>query len=106
MALLKKIALFSTGKPEETGEKNGCVKIKGNFYGKLRGCCRVVISDTGSLKGEISARVLEVYGAAEGKASVDDLLIHSTGQLHYQTLSYRNLNLEEGGVLKTPRRQR
>ncbi|HHX87527.1 MAG TPA: polymer-forming cytoskeletal protein, partial [Firmicutes bacterium] len=75
------------------------IQIKGDFDGKINNGDQVLILSTGSLKGEITTKSLEIYGIVEGNVTAKNLLIRSSGQLRYDNLVYNDLFVEEGGIL-------
>lgn len=53
---------------------NGDIRINGILTGNLSTKGRVIIGETGKIKGEISCKNAEIMGLVEGKFTVVDLL--------------------------------
>ncbi len=99
MGILRILRSVFEPKPKKEQEPSSLVLIRGNFNGELNNGLQVLIESSGSLKGNITARSLEIYGEAEGNVAVENLLIRSSGRLHYADLSYDDLRVEDGGVM-------
>ena len=98
------------------GEKNvvPCIisagtKIVGNINdgdiihidGKLEGdvCCKeLIIGPTGSVKGNITAKRLELFGELNGTLTVESLSIASTARFIGDSV-YKTIAIEPGAVL-------
>ena len=98
------------------GEKNvvPCIisagtKIVGNINdgdvihidGKLEGdvCCKeLIIGPTGSVKGNITAKTLELFGELNGTLTVESLSIASTARFVGDSV-YKTIAIEPGAVL-------
>ena len=98
------------------GEKNvvPCIisagtKIVGNINdgdiihidGKLEGdvCCKeLIIGPTGSVKGNITAKTLELFGELNGTLTVESLSIASTARFIGDSV-YKTIAIEPGAVL-------
>ena len=98
------------------GEKNivPCIisagtKIIGNIIdgdivhvdGKLEGdvCCKeLIIGPTGSVKGNITAKTLELFGELNGTLTVESLSIASTARFVGDSV-YKTIAIEPGAVL-------
>jgi len=99
MNLFKAVAsLFKSNAGNKQGPRN-LVKVDGNFRGKLKNGQQVFISSTGTLKGKIDAKSLEIHGKVNGDVKVENLLIGSTGRLHYHDLVYNQLLVEDGAIM-------
>ena len=99
-----------------SGEKNvvPCIisagtKIVGNINdgdiihidGKLEGdvCCKeLIIGPTGSVKGNITAKRLELFGELNGTLTVESLSIASTARFIGDSV-YKTIAIEPGAVL-------
>lgn len=99
MNLFDAIASFFKTKPEGAQESLNLVQIKGNFKGEMNNGQQVLVSSTGLLKGKITTKSLEIYGLVEGNVAAENLLIRSSGRLHYSNLVYDDLFVEDGGIL-------
>lgn len=69
------INLIGTG-TEITGDinSNGDIRVDGALNGNLKTSGKLVIGETGKIKGEIVCKNCEVLGNIEGKISVSELL--------------------------------
>ncbi len=67
-----------------TGDVNcsGDIRIDGNLVGNLNVQGRLVIGNSGSIKGEVTCKNSEIEGKIEGKITVAELLsLKSTSQI-------------------------
>ena len=99
MNILDAVCSIFRPKLKNSQESLNLIQIKGDFDGKINNGDQVLILSTGSFKGEITAKSLEIYGIVEGNVTADNLFIHSSGQLHYNDLVYDDLFVEDGGIL-------
>ena len=53
---------------------NGDIRVDGSLHGKLITKGKVVIGETGKVKGEINCKNSDVEGSIEGKVTVSELL--------------------------------
>ena len=70
---------------EITGDvvSNGDIRVDGSLTGKLKTKGKVVIGETGKVKGEISCKNSDVEGSIEGKINVSQLLsLKATAQIN------------------------
>jgi len=69
------INLIGTG-TEITGDinSNGDIRVDGALNGNLKTSGKLVIGETGKIKGEIVCKNSEVLGTIEGKITVSELL--------------------------------
>jgi len=69
------INLIGTG-TEITGDinSNGDIRVDGALNGNLKTSGKLVIGETGKIKGEIVCKNSEVLGTIQGKISVSELL--------------------------------
>ncbi|MDK2878970.1 MAG: Polymer-forming cytoskeletal [Thermoanaerobacteraceae bacterium] len=77
----------------------GVIEIGGIFNGCIYNGFQVFVSASGTLNGEVQTKKLEIYGTVKGKIEADNLTIHSSGQLIYEQLKYRDIIIEDGALL-------
>jgi len=67
---------FITAGTEITGDliSNEGIRIEGTLTGNISTKGKLVIGETGKVKGEITCKNAEVFGSIEGKISVGELL--------------------------------
>lgn len=83
---------------EITGDvnSNGDIRIDGILTGNLRTAGKVVIGETGKVKGEIDCKNSEVLGEIHGKIKVGDLLsLKATSKIFGDILT-KKLAIEPG----------
>ncbi len=83
---------------EITGDvsTNGDIRIDGNLTGNLKTKGKLVIGETGTIKGEITCKNSVVEGAVNGKISVSELLtLKATSSLKGDIIT-RRLAIEPG----------
>ncbi len=83
---------------EITGDvsTNGDIRIDGNLNGNLKTKGKLVIGETGTIKGEITCKNSVVEGAVNGKISVSELLtLKATSSLKGDIIT-RRLAIEPG----------
>ncbi len=70
------IVNFITAGTEITGDinSNEGIRIEGSLTGNITTKGKLVIGETGKVKGEITCKNAEVFGFIEGKISVSELL--------------------------------
>ncbi len=84
---------------DKPNDKGSAVTISGEARGKVISIDDVVITSTGYCESNIKAERLEIAGVVKGNIEVDDLIIREAGQLSYGKISYKNLILDDGGVM-------
>ena len=84
---------------DKPNDKGSSVTISGEARGKIIGIDDVVVTSTGYCESNIKAERLEITGVVKGDIEVDDLIIREAGQLSYGKISYKNLTLDDGGVM-------
>lgn len=78
---------------------DGDIRIDGNLIGNLKTKGKLVIGQTGSIKGEILCKNADISGALEGKITVEELLsLKSTSKLLGDIKNTDKLNIEPGAV--------
>jgi cytoskeletal protein CcmA (bactofilin family) len=75
---------------------NGDIRIDGVLTGNLKTKGKIVIGETGSIKGEISCKNSVVEGSVDGKISVSELLILKATSLLKGDINTRKLAIEPG----------
>lgn len=83
---------------EITGDviSNGDIRVDGSLTGKLKTKGKVVVGETGKVKGEISCKNSDVEGSIEGKINVSQLLsLKATAQINGDIVAAR-LAIEPG----------
>lgn len=80
-------------------ESCGHMEISGAFTGDICNGMNVFVAPSGYIKGSIKARTLVIAGKVHGNVEAYSLVIHSSGELVYNKLVYRELLVEEGGVM-------
>ncbi|MBN2681146.1 MAG: polymer-forming cytoskeletal protein [Bacteroidales bacterium] len=77
----------------------GDIRIDGNLIGNLKSKGKLVIGQTGSIKGEIICKNADISGVLEGKITVEELLsLKSTSKLIGDIKNTDKLNIEPGAV--------
>jgi cytoskeletal protein CcmA (bactofilin family) len=85
---------------EITGDvnSNGDIRIDGMLTGNLKTAGKVVIGETGKVKGEIDCKNSEVLGEIQGKIKVSDLLsLKATSKIFGDILT-KKLAIEPGSI--------
>lgn len=77
----------------------GYVEVSGTFTGDICNGLNVFVAPSGYIKGSIKAGTLVIAGKVHGNVQAHSLVIHSSGELVYSKLIYRELVVEEGGVM-------
>lgn len=78
---------------------DGDIRIDGNLVGNLKTKGKLVIGQTGSIKGEIFCKNADISGVMEGKITVEELLsLKSTSKLLGDIKNTDKLNIEPGAV--------
>jgi cytoskeletal protein CcmA (bactofilin family) len=83
---------------EITGDviSNGDIRVDGSLNGKLKTKGKVVVGETGKVKGEICCKNSDVEGSIEGKVNVTQLLsLKATAQINGDIVAAR-LAIEPG----------
>lgn len=83
---------------EITGDvnSNGDIRIDGTLTGNLKTAGKVVIGETGKVKGEISCKNSEVLGEIHGKINVSELLSLKATAKIFGDISTKKLAIEPG----------
>jgi len=83
------------------GEFNfdGVGRIDGNFTGKINSKDKLIIGDTGFIKGDIDVSEIIIYGSVEGNIKVKNATIHSTGKV-IGDFKVDNLITESGAIIE------
>lgn len=91
--------LFSRMDTDIAAGTEGVIEISGVFNGCIYNGFQVFVNTSGTLNGEVQTKKLEIYGTVKGKIEADNLTIHSSGQLIYEQLKYRDIIIEDGALL-------
>lgn len=91
-------SIFNGGTSYE-GYCDGLIEINGAAKGVIRNGNSVLINPSGRFYGRIETKSLEIAGLVHGDVEAETLVIRSSGQLHYGTLSCKNLSVEDGSTL-------
>jgi cytoskeletal protein CcmA (bactofilin family) len=93
------INLVSNG-TDITGDvkSNGDIRIDGSLTGNLNTKGKVVIGQTGKVKGEVVCKNSEVSGIVEGKIIVGQLLILKASSKILGDISTSKLSIEPGAI--------
>jgi cytoskeletal protein CcmA (bactofilin family) len=93
------INLISIG-TDITGDirSNGDIRIDGSLTGTLSTKGKVVIGQTGRVKGEVFCKNSEVAGTVEGKITVNQLLILKASSKIQGDIATLKLSIEPGAV--------
>lgn len=91
------INLIGTG-TEITGDinSNGDIRIDGSLTGNLKTAGKVVIGETGKVKGEIDCKNSEVLGEINGKIKVSELLSLKATAKIFGDIITKKLAIEPG----------
>lgn len=83
---------------EITGDvnSNGDIRIDGTLNGNLKTAGKVVIGETGKVKGEIDCKNSEVLGQIEGKIKVGELLSLKATAKIFGDIVTKKLAIEPG----------
>ena len=83
---------------EITGDvsTNGDIRIDGNLTGNLKTKGKLVIGETGTIKGEITCKNSVVEGSVNGKISVSELLTLKATSSLKGDINTRRLAIEPG----------
>lgn len=77
-------------------ESTGDIRIDGSLKGNLRTKGKVVIGNTGLIKGEVFCKNSDVEGKVEGKINVNELLSLKATSSILGDISARRLAIEPG----------
>lgn len=80
-------------------ENCGHIEISGAFTGDIKNGMTVFVAPSGHIKGNIKTRALVIAGKVQGNVETYSLVIHSSGELIYNKLVYRELLMEDGGKM-------
>jgi len=80
-------------------ENCGHIEISGAFTGDIKNGMNVFVAPSGHIKGNIKTRALIIAGKVQGNVETYSLVIHSSGELIYNKLVYRELLVEDGGKM-------
>ena len=101
--------MFSKDKDNEQGESfigagiefqgksnvKGTLRVEGQFDGKINATC-VILSETGVIKGEVSAKKIIVGGKVEGNLRIQEIVeIKATGKVFGDIFTDR-ISITEG----------
>ncbi len=79
-------------------KSDGVFRIDGSLKGNLTTKGKLVVGNSGSIQGEVTAKSAEIYGAIEGKLYVEDMLIlRSTAKVSGDVRTSK-LSIEPGAV--------
>lgn len=83
---------------EITGDvnSNGDIRIDGSLTGNLKTAGKVVIGETGKVKGEINCKNSEVLGQIDGKIQVSELLSLKATAKIFGDIITKKLAIEPG----------
>ncbi|HBS85433.1 MAG: hypothetical protein A2W91_16625 [Bacteroidetes bacterium GWF2_38_335] len=84
-----------------TGDINceGNIRIDGNLTGNLNAKGKLVIGQSGSIKGEVTCRNCDISGKLEGKIVIHELLsLKSTAKLTGEIKNTNKISIEPGAV--------
>ena len=83
---------------EITGDvnSNGDIRIDGTLKGNLKTAGKVVIGETGKVKGEIKCKNSDVLGEINGKIKVEELLSLKATAKIYGDIATKKLAIEPG----------
>lgn len=83
---------------EITGDvnSNGDIRIDGSLTGNLKTAGKVVIGETGKVKGEINCKNSEVLGEVHGKIQVSELLSLKATSKIFGDIITKKLAIEPG----------
>ena len=77
---------------------NGDIRIDGSLEGNVETKAKLVLGETGKIKGEIICATSEISGLIEGKISVEDILaLKSTAQI-IGDIQTTKISIEPGAV--------
>ena len=77
---------------------NGDIRIDGNLNGNLSTKGRVIVGDTGKVKGEVHCKNFEIEGSLDGKIFVTELLSLRARSKVLGDISTSKLAIEPGAV--------
>ncbi len=77
----------------------GLAVISGMFKGGIYNGIDVYITPSGYIHGSIKAVNLIIAGRVNGDVEVKNLKICTSGKLYFNKLQYKDLDIEEGGLL-------
>ncbi|MCG8410002.1 MAG: polymer-forming cytoskeletal protein [Bacteroidales bacterium] len=85
---------------EITGDinSNGDIRIDGLLTGNLKTAGKVVIGETGKIRGEIDCKNSEILGEVKGKIRVSELLSLKATSKIYGDIATKKLAIEPGSV--------
>jgi cytoskeletal protein CcmA (bactofilin family) len=75
---------------------NGDIRIDGGLTGNLRTKGKIVIGETGKIKGEIKCKNSDIAGEVEGKTYVSDLLTLKSTSKIFGDIQASKLAIEPG----------
>lgn len=79
-------------------QSNGDIRIDGQLVGNLTTQGKLVIGNSGNIKGDIQCRNAEVSGSIQGKITVNELLsLKATAKLHGDIIT-KKLAIEPNAI--------
>ncbi len=79
-------------------EANGDLRIDGNLEGNLHTAGKLIIGETGFIKGETKVKIADISGKYEGKLIASELVVLRAGSNFTGDLFTNKIIIEEGSV--------
>ncbi len=79
-------------------EANGDLRIDGNLEGNLQTAGKLIIGETGFIKGETKVKIADISGKYEGKLIASELVVLRAGSNFTGDLFTNKIIIEEGSV--------
>lgn len=79
-------------------ESNGDIRFDGNLKGNLIAKGKVVIGETGNIKGDINCKNSDIFGTIEGKLIVSELLSLKMSSKIFGEINTNKLAIEPGAT--------
>ncbi len=82
-----------------SSKMQGLIVISGVFNGNICNGTDVYVTSSGYVNGYIKAKNLIIAGKVNGNVEADNLKICASGKLYFDIINYKDLDIEDGGLL-------
>jgi cytoskeletal protein CcmA (bactofilin family) len=90
---------FNSKKIRAGREDHGTVVVRGRIDGSILHAQRIVIADSGSFRGTIVTRSIEVHGVIDGNLESKSIEVFPSGKVHCENIKYDEITVHDGGFV-------